>query len=92
MFEHGKIMCGGLGSDAHLVVVEEHIKDPERLVLDRPVRTDGLTDALGIGTRLLIHKRCTFEHDEATQSLLLLQLVETLQLVEHGAARISMRT
>jgi len=76
VLEHGKVVRGGFGTGAHLVVVEGHIHDPVQSVLDRPVRADRLTDAFGIGGQaadiqaqlmgcFVAHRALRFEHREA---------------------------
>jgi hypothetical protein len=47
-------VCGVLCPGTHLAIGEGDIHAPVQLVLDAPVRTYGLGQALGIGRQLLI--------------------------------------
>lgn len=44
VFEHGKVVSGGISTGTHLVVIEGHIHGP--------VGTDGVGDALGVGSQI----------------------------------------
>jgi hypothetical protein len=78
--EHGQVVSRCLGTSTHLVVVEGHIHAPVQAVLDGPVRTDGVGNAMGVGSQtadvealftgsLVADGALGFEHGETAQSL-----------------------
>ncbi len=97
VLEDGEMARSCFGAGAPRVVVERHIHDPVQSVLDRPVRADGLTDAFGAGGQsadiqapfpdgFVADGAFRFEPGEGAHAFPLLRLVETLPLIEDGAA------